>query len=102
MPPLGVKRGVQPVLFMGFFLANENNIAAYEDGIFRPYINNESIDRLVRKTESFAFQMHAFEEQQTIISQYSDSLFGDDSKESNILNIVKKLSRVMKGLLNMC
>ena len=98
MPPLGVKRGVQPVLFMGFFLANENNIAVYEDGIFRPYINNESIDRLVRKTESFAFQMHAFEEQQTIISQYSDSLFGDDSKESNILNIVKKLSRVMKGL----
>ena len=96
--PFGLKKGLQPLIFLGFYLANENNLAVYEDGIFRPYINNESIDRLVRKTEAFSFQMHAFEEQQSIISQYADSLFGDNSKEMNILNIVKKLSRVMKGL----
>lgn len=96
--PFGLKKGVQPVIFMGFYLANENNLAVYEDGIFRPYINNESIDRLVRKTEAFSFQMHAFEGQQSIISQYAESLFGGESKELNVLNIVKKLSRVMKGL----
>ena len=96
--PYGLKKGLQPVIFMGFYLANESNLAVYEDGIFRPYINNESIDRLVRKTEAFSFQMHAFEEQQGIISQYAESLFGGDSKELNVLSIVKKLSRVMKGL----
>ncbi|MDB2678175.1 hypothetical protein N9Z05_02145, partial [Gammaproteobacteria bacterium] len=96
--PFGLKKGVQPVIFMGFYLANENNLAVYEDGIFRPYINNESIDRLVRKTEAFSFQMHTFEGQQSIISQYAESLFGGESKELNVLNIVKKLSRVMKGL----
>ena len=50
-----------------------------EDGIFQPYINNEHIDRLVRKTEAFSFQMHAFEGQQAIISQYAESLFEEDN-----------------------
>ncbi|MEL0115002.1 MAG: hypothetical protein VW894_01705, partial [Gammaproteobacteria bacterium] len=90
--------GLHHILFMGFYLANEENLAVYEEGIFRPYINNESIDRLVRKTETFAFQMHAFQGQQAIISQYSESLFDSGSKDTNILNIVKQLSKVMKGL----
>ena len=97
--PYGVKKGLQPLILMGFYLANEANLAVYEDGIFQPYINNEHIDRLVRKTEAFSFQMHAFEGQQAIISQYADSLFEEgNSTETNILNLVKTLSRVMKEL----
>ena len=64
MPPLGTSEVFNRCFH--FFLSNENNIAVYEDGIFRPYNNNESIDRLVRKTESFAFQMHAFEKQRPL------------------------------------
>jgi len=97
--PYGLKRGLQPLIFMGFYFANEATLAVYEDGIFQPYINNEHIDRLVAKTQSFAFQMHAFEGQQAIISQYAQTLFQEkDSKEINILNLVKTLSTVMKEL----
>ena len=97
--PYGLKRGLQPLIFMGFYFANEATLAVYEDGIFQPYINNEHIDRLVAKTQSFAFQMHAFEGQQAIISQYAQTLFQEeDAKEINILNLVKTLSTVMKEL----
>ena len=85
---------------MGFYLANENNLAVYEDGIFRPYINNESIDRLVRKTEAFSFQMHAFEGQQSIISQRLVHIRKSIVSTFNLSDHVEKGEKTIRELLD--
>lgn len=95
-PPFGIKKGMHPVIFFGFYYSVEANMAMYEDGIFMPYLDDEAVDRIVRKGDHFAFQLHTFEGQDKLISAYSEQFLNEDS--SNILTIVRAFSRQMKSL----
>lgn len=96
MPPFGIKKGMHPVIFFGFYYSVEANMAMYEDGIFIPYLNDEAVDRIVRKGDHFAFQLHTFEGQDSLISAYSEQFLKKDS--TNILTIVRAFSKQMKAL----
>ena len=60
-PPFGIKEGLMPLIFMAFYFARENNIALYEDNIFRPYMDVEAIERFSKKTNAFSFQLFNFQ-----------------------------------------
>ena len=96
LPPIGIKKGMHPVIFFGFYYSVEANMAMYEDGIFIPYLNDEAVDRIVRKGDHFAFQLHTFSGQDKLIRAYSEQFLQEESK--NILTIVRAFSRQMKAL----
>ena len=96
LPPIGIKKGMHPVIFFGFYYSVEANMAMYEDGIFIPYLSDEAVDRIVRKGDHFAFQLHTFEGQDSLIRAYSEQFLKEDSK--NILTIVRAFSKQMKAL----
>ena len=96
LPPIGIKKGMHPVIFFGFYYSVEANMAMYEDGIFIPYLNDEAVDRIVRKGDHFAFQLHTFTGQDKLISTYSEQFLNKESK--NILTIVRAFSKEMKSL----
>ena len=96
MPPIGIKKGMHPVIFFGFYYSAEANMAMYEDGIFIPYLNDEAVDRIVRKGDHFAFQLYTFEGQDSLIRAYSEQFLKENS--TNILTIVRAFSKQMKAL----
>ena len=95
-PPYGIKKGLHPIIFFGFYYSVEANMAMYEDGIFMPYLDDEAVDRIVRKGDHFSFQLHTFKDQDKLISAYSDLFLKQESK--NILTIVRAFTRQMKAL----
>ena len=95
-PPFGIKKGLHPVIFFGFYYSVEANMAMYEDGIFTPYLDDEAVDRIVRKGDHFSFQLHTFKDQDKLISAYSDLFLKQESK--NILTIVRAFTKQMKAL----
>ena len=95
--PYGIKKGLHPVIFLAFYLANEENIAIYEGSLYKPYFNDEAIDRLASKSPTFGFTFHSFEGQNKIIEEYANVL-SKDSEEKNVLSIVRKLSKTMSVL----
>jgi len=96
-PPYGIKTGLHPVIFLAFYFANEENVAIYENNLYKPYFNDEAIERLARKSPSFSFKYHSFSGQTKIIEEYSSVISGA-GKENNILNIVRRLSKTMSIL----
>ena len=96
-PPYGIKEGLHPIIFLAFYFANEENVAIYENNLYKPYFNDEAIERLARKSPSFSFNYHSFDGQSKIIKEYSNVLSGD-SHEKNVLSIVRKLSKTMSLL----
>ena len=96
-PPYGIKKGIHAVIFLAFYLSNEENIAIYEDSLYKPYFNSEAIERLARKSPSFSFKFHSFEGQNKIIEEYANIL-SKNPDEKNVLTIVKKLSKTMSIL----
>lgn len=62
-PPFGLREGPLPVLFCAAVLANRDNVALYEDGVFVPEPGIELFERLLRIPESFAVRRFALNEQ---------------------------------------
>lgn len=96
-PPYGLKEGLHPIIFLAFYFANEENVAIYEDNLYKPYFNDEAIERLARKSPSFSFKYHSFDGQSKIIKEYSNVL-SNGAQEKNVLNIVRRLSKTMSIL----
>jgi len=52
-PPYGMKMGVLPVLFCAYVLANDTEVALYDDGVFTPELSVEAMERLLRSPHRF-------------------------------------------------
>ena len=96
-PPFGIKEGLMPLIFIAFYFSRENNIALYEDNIFRPYMDVEAIERFSKKTNAFSFQLFNFQTQQELINRYGNILLEDKSK-TDTLTLVKEISKIMRFL----
>ena len=96
-PPFGLKRGLHPIIFLAFYFANEENVAIYEDNLFRPYFNAEAIERLVRKSPNFSFKFHSFSGQGKLIKKY-ENILAAGTKDKDALSIVRRLSKIMSVL----
>ena len=95
--PYGLKRGLHPIIFLAFYFANEENVAIYENNLFKPYFNDEAIERLVRKSPDFSFKFHSFSGQVKLIQEY-ESILAAGTKDKDALSIVRRLSKIMSVL----
>lgn len=48
-PPYGLKRGVMPLLFLGYLLANKDYVAVYIEGVFQTAVSEIFFDKLLQK-----------------------------------------------------
>ena len=94
-PPFGLKR-VASIIFLAFYFANEENVAIYEDNLFRPYFNAEAIERLVRKSPNFSFKFHSFSVKESSLKY--ENILAAGTKDKDALSIVRRLSKIMSVL----
>ena len=59
--PVGLRRGVFPILFLHYYLLHRYEIAFYDEGIYAPTLTYEHLERLVRRPDLFAFQRFRIE-----------------------------------------
>lgn len=55
-PPLGVRKGVMPVIFTAFLLAHKGNLALYKDNMFIPRVTDADIDEYLQDQSRFSLR----------------------------------------------
>ena len=56
MRPYGIKRGVMPVLALGFLMAHRATIAVYVDGFYQASIDDVFVDRMMQEPKAIEFR----------------------------------------------
>ena len=98
-PPIGIKRGVFPILFLHYFLIHEFEIALYDDEIYAPELTYEHVERMVRRPDLFSFQRFRIEGVRTdLFDEYSRALFGDVRDSIDVLSLARPLTNFVMGL----
>ena len=98
LPPIGLKSGVFPILFLHYYLVHKSEIAVYDTGRYTPELSYEHLERLVRHPEQFSFQRFRIAGLRVeLFEEYSKALFGGP-KDIDILSIARPLSTFMLGL----
>lgn len=73
--PFGLRRGILPVLFFAFYLANREKYAIYSQSMFLPNLNETHIDDFIKFPHEFTVKEIRLTDQQTkLLSQLSKSL----------------------------
>ncbi|GHC42493.1 hypothetical protein GCM10010096_11630 [Alcaligenes pakistanensis] len=67
MPPFGMKRGIQPVIFTAFLLTHKANIAVYKDGMFVPRLTDFDVDECLQDPNRFSLRWVAIDEDKSQI-----------------------------------
>ena len=98
LPPIGLKSGVFPILFLHYYLVHKSEIAVYDTNRYTPELSFEHLERLVRHPEQFSFQRFRIAGLRVeLFEEYSKALFGGPT-DINILSIARPLSTFMLGL----
>lgn len=102
-PPFGLRRGPLPVLIAVLLRIRGARLALYEDGLFVPRVEIETLERLVRRPETFSirtYQLNPRERQ--VIEQLAGIETGVQKARTRpaaeLLPIVRRLVRIAAEL----
>ncbi len=76
-PPYGVKKGIQPIIFTAFLLANKAHVAVYKEGIFIPRLTDADIDEYLQDANRFSLRWVVIDEEKTRILEGIASILAD-------------------------
>jgi len=62
-PPYGLKAGPLPVLLTALLMANQEEVALYEEGVFVPELRIEILERLMRNPQDFSIRCVPLDEE---------------------------------------
>ena len=98
-PPIGLKRGVFPIIFLHYYLVHQHEIALYDEGAYSPRLAFEHLERMMRRPDLFTFQRFRIKGvRATLFSEYSKALFSETPASLTVLSIAKPLTRFILGL----
>ena len=98
-PPIGLKRGLFPLIFLHYYLLNRHEIAIYDEGAYSPALTYEHLERLVRRPDLFSFQRFRVAGVRTILfEEYSLVLFGEKRNSLAVLDIARPLTSFLLRL----
>ena len=100
-PPYGVKEGVLPILYTAVILVHEYELAVYENRRYVPHLNEELLERFVKKSEEFTVQLFRIKGLRAfIVAQYSQAILGEKelSRNRSILDFARPLAKFINGL----
>ncbi len=99
VPPYGVKAGLLPILYIAAYLANEDQVALFEEGRYVPYLTEDQLERLVRRPGDFAVQSFRIEGlRASLFREYLQLLFDDPERGRSVLTIARPLAKFMGEL----
>lgn len=98
-PPIGLKRGLFPLIFLHYYLLNRHEIAVYAEGAYTPGLTYEHLERLVRRPDLFTFQrFRVAGVRATLFDEYSQALFGEKRSSLAVLDIARPLTSFLLQL----
>lgn len=98
-PPYGVQKGVSPLIFIAYYLANQRSLALYESGVFCPIVTQELFEILAKRPELFSVEAFDFTGiRAELFNIYLEKLIGKVPEESTLLDIVKPLAKFIGQL----
>lgn len=95
-PPFGLKTGPLPVVLLAFILANREEVALYEDGVYVPELRIEVLERLTRNPGDYQIRLIRMNEPAKRLIGFLDELpiirqRAIDSSRRTILSVVEPL-----------
>ena len=98
-PPIGLKRGLFPLIFLHYYLLNRHEIALYDEGAYSPALAYEHLERLSRRPDLFSFQRFRVAGVRAILfEEYSQVLFGEKRNSLSVLDIARPLTSFLLRL----
>lgn len=98
-PPIGLKRGVFPIIFLHYYLMHQCEIALYDDGAYAPKLTFEHLERMVRRPDLFTFQRFRIQGvRAALFKEYSKALSKETLAPLTVLSIAKPLTQFVLNL----
>jgi hypothetical protein len=84
---------------MAYYLANQREIALYEDGVFCPTLGSEHLELLARRPERFAIERSRLQGGRLVLfRKYLQTIVGQIPEPATLLDIIRPLARFMRSL----
>ena len=97
-PPIGLKRGLFPLIFLHYYLLNRGEIAFYDEGAYSPSLTYEHLERLVRRPDLFTFErFRVAGVRAALFDEYSRALFGK-KRSVAVLDLARPLANFLLQL----
>jgi len=104
-PPFGLREGPAPLLLVHYLLIHQDDVAVYEEGVFKPFFGDAEITLLMKRPELFSLRRYLpTGVRKQIIQAYlqvinTDALrLASSSRNQTILSIVVPLTEFVKAL----
>lgn len=104
-PPFGLREGPAPLLLVHYLLMHQDDIAVYEEGIFKPFFGDAEIALLMKRPELFSLRRYLPTGlRKEVIQTYLQVINADvlklaaSTRNQTILSIVVPLTEFMKTL----
>lgn len=98
-PPIGLRRGAFPVLFLHYYLLHRYEIAFYDEGAYSPTLTVSHLERLMRRPDLFSFQRFRIEGVRAdLFAEYGRALFDREPDSVDPLPLARALVEFVNGL----
>jgi hypothetical protein len=98
-PPYGLKAGTLPIILMAYYLANQREIALYEDNVFCPALGTEHMELLARRPERFSIERFRLQGGRLVLfRKYLQTIVGQIPEPATLLDIIRPLAKFMRSL----
>ena len=97
-PPYGVKAGILPILWLAIYLANEHELALFEDNNYAPKFTEEMLDRFLKRPDKFSVQRFRVEGlRASLFNQYCNVIDIGPTPQS-VIDIARPLAHFIGNL----
>ncbi|NNJ84350.1 MAG: hypothetical protein HKP13_05360 [Gammaproteobacteria bacterium] len=97
-PPYGIKAGVLPILFVAMILANQDELAIYQNNLYKPRLTEEMLEHFIKRPDEFSFQRFRIAGlKSSLFKEYAKALFAD-GETRDLLGIVRPIANFIAEL----
>lgn len=97
-PPYGLKEGVLQILYVTAILANQDELAIYENRVYKPRFTEDMLEHFIKRPDEFTFQRFRLDGlNAAIFAEYSRALFSD-GRHAKLLEVAKPLANFISKL----
>jgi len=97
-PPYGVKAGVLPIIYFAVYAVNHHELAIYEERRYRPFFNEEMIERFVKRPDEFKFQRFRITGLRASIYEEYSKVIESGNEKKTVIQMVRPLAKFIGGL----
>jgi hypothetical protein len=104
-PPFGMREGPIPIILCHYLVVNSDEIALYQEEIYKPYFGEAEISLLIKRPELFSLKRFAKNSiRRDVIKTYFEVLnskeisFNDNLRNTSLLKIISPLLKFVDSL----